>query len=73
MKLKELLHWEQSATGQSPSFWQDEESGEFYVQGFKVEEVVRTQAACPSHEDLVRIPASFLNQLQRYLSDKQSK
>lgn len=28
MKLKELVHWEQSGGGGSPAFWVDEETGD---------------------------------------------
>jgi hypothetical protein len=29
MKLKELVHWDQSGGGGSPAFWIDEETGDF--------------------------------------------
>ncbi len=69
MKLKELVHWDQSGTGKSPSFWIDEDSGDFFFQGYKVESQVREEAGCPGHEDLVRVPASFWNQLKAYAKD----
>jgi hypothetical protein len=66
MKLKELVHWDQSGGGQSPAFWVDEETGDFFFQGYKVESAVRDETNCPSHEDLVRVPASFWSQLKAY-------
>lgn len=69
MKLKELVHWDQSGTGQSPSFWIDEDSGHFFLQGYKVESRVRAETGCPGHEDLVRVPASFWSQLKAYAKD----
>lgn len=66
MKLKELVHWDQSASGKSPSFWMDEETGDFFFQGYKVEDEVRNEAKTPGHEDMVRVPASFWTQLKEY-------
>jgi hypothetical protein len=73
MKLKELLHWDQSGGGGSPSFWIDEDSGDFFFQGYKVNETARTQVNCPAHEDLVRVPASFWEQLKVYAADYSKK
>ena len=36
MKLKELVHWDQSGGGGSPAFWIDEETGDFFFQGYIV-------------------------------------
>ena len=66
MKLKELVHWDQSGGGGSPAFWVDEESGEFYFQGYKVSDEVLSRTSCPSHEGLVRVPASFWEQLKDF-------
>jgi hypothetical protein len=66
MKLKELVHWDQSGGGGSPAFWVDEQSGDFFFQGYKVEAQVRDEANCPTHEDLVRVPSSFWSQLKEY-------
>jgi hypothetical protein len=66
MKLKELVHWDMSGGGGSPAFWVDEESGDFFFQGYKVDSAVRDDTKCPGHEDLVRVPASFWNQLKKY-------
>jgi len=67
MKLKELVHWDQSGGGGSPAFWIDQESGEFYFQGYKVGSEARKQSGCPHHEELVRVPASFVEQLKDYI------
>lgn len=66
MKLKELVHWEQSGGGGSPAFWVDEETGDFYFQGYKVSDEARIQSQCPQHEELVRVPASFWEQMKKF-------
>jgi len=66
MKLKELVHWDQSGGGGSPAFWIDEDSGDFFFQGYRVTEEVRERTACPENEELVRVPSSFWKQLQKY-------
>ena len=71
MKLKELVHWWQSGGGGSPAFWIDEDSGDFFFQGYKVEDKAREQAACPDHEDLVRVPASFWEQLKEFAQSQE--
>lgn len=69
MKLKKLIHWERSGGGSSPSFWVDEDTGDFFFQGYKVEAEVRQKTKCPGHEDLVRVPESFWNQLKAYAKE----
>lgn len=66
MKLKELVHWNQSGGGGSPAFWVDEESGDFFFQGYKTDASCKEAARCPGHEDLVRVPRSFWEQLKEY-------
>lgn len=69
MKIKELVHWDQSGGVGSPAFWVDEETGDFFFQGYKVDPSVREETKCPGHEDLVRVPASFWTQLSKYAKD----
>ena len=69
MKLKELVHWEISGNGGSPAFWVDEDTGDFFFQGYKVDSTLREEARCPDHEDMVRVPASFWNQLKVYAKE----
>ena len=66
MRLKELVHWEMSGNGGSPAFWVDEDTGDFFFQGYRVDASVREDTMCPSHEDLVRVPASFWEQLKEF-------
>lgn len=66
MKLKELVHWDQSGGGGSPAFWIDEDTGDFFFQGYKTDSECKSQTQCPSHEDVVRVPASFWEQLKAF-------
>jgi hypothetical protein len=66
MKFKELVHWDQSGNGGSPAFWIDQESGDFLFQGYKTDKECKREVNCPSHEDLVRVPASFWEQLKKF-------
>ena len=38
-------------------------------QGYKVDSTLREEARCPDHEDMVRVPASFWNQLKVYAKE----
>lgn len=71
MKLKELVHWNECqgdpcGGGDSPAFWIDEDTGDYFFQGYKVDQAARDAAKCPGHEDLVRVPASFWEQLKGF-------
>ncbi len=71
MKLKSLVNYDQCGGGYCPTFWRDEESGDFVFQGYKVEPSVREGINCPGNEDLVRIPASFWEQVKAYAKNSE--
>jgi len=55
--------------GPCPTIYQDE-TGDYVIQGYKVAPTQRAGADVPAHEDLVRVPADFL---EKFIQSKRTK
>jgi hypothetical protein len=82
MAYRFLGKWDRSPDGESPSAWIDEETGDFILQGWIVDDAsVRAELlagaeanAFPESETVIRFPADMLSTLTEvHQDDGQSK
>jgi len=51
-----------------PAVYQNDDTGDYIVQGRRLDDATRTNLAIPAHEDAVEVPRSVIEELLRRLA-----